>query len=66
MAKGRGDRGADTGVYVTLRVEDGTGMRAFVVRPEQAESCPGILVLQEAFGVNAHMRDVATRFARRP
>jgi carboxymethylenebutenolidase len=47
---------------VTLSVSDGTSMDAFVARP--AQKGPGLLVLQEAFGVNAHIRDVAQRFAR--
>jgi carboxymethylenebutenolidase len=38
-------------------------MRAFVVQPRSAGPHPRLLVLQEAFGVNAHIRDVATRFA---
>ncbi|MBZ5607069.1 MAG: dienelactone hydrolase family protein [Acidobacteriia bacterium] len=49
--------------YVTLPVGDGTSMRAFVARPA-AKPAAGLLVLQEAFGVNAHIRDVAARFAR--
>lgn len=50
--------------YVPLRVNDGTSMRAWVARPKVAGSLPGLLVFQEAFGVNAHIRDVAERFAR--
>ena len=38
-------------------------MRAFVARPEGGPTA-GLLVFQEAFGVNAHIRDVTTRFAR--
>ncbi|HET9982153.1 MAG TPA: dienelactone hydrolase family protein [Longimicrobiales bacterium] len=49
--------------YVELEVEDGTTMRAFVARPETPPRYAGILVLQAAFGVNAHIRDVAGRFA---
>jgi carboxymethylenebutenolidase len=36
-------------------------MDAFVARPQRPG--PGLIVLQEAFGVNAHIRDVAQRFA---
>jgi carboxymethylenebutenolidase len=39
-------------------------MRAWVARPA-APARRGLLVLQEAFGVNAHIRDVANRFAER-
>lgn len=49
--------------YITLSVSDGTSMRAFVARPEGQPSA-SLLVFQEAFGVNAHIRDVTTRFAR--
>jgi carboxymethylenebutenolidase len=49
---------------IELAVSDGTKMAAYVSRPEGARSTtPGILVFQEAFGVNAHIRDVAQRFA---
>jgi carboxymethylenebutenolidase len=48
--------------YATLDVH-GSAMRAFVVRPAHAGPHPGLIVCQEAFGVNAHIRDVATRFA---
>ncbi len=51
------------GTYVTLDVADGTQMRAFVGRGEGAGRLPGILVFQEAFGVDVHIRDVAGRFA---
>lgn len=49
--------------YVTLSVSDGSSMRAFVARPAGTPRA-GIIVFQEAFGVNAHIRDVTTRFAR--
>jgi carboxymethylenebutenolidase len=53
------------GEWVELAVSDGTRMRAFVSRPgERQAQAPGIIVCQEAFGVNGHIRDVATRFAR--
>ena len=52
------------GANVELRVADGTTMRAFVARPELPGKHPGLLLFQEAYGVNAHIRDVAERFAR--
>jgi carboxymethylenebutenolidase len=52
-----------TNERVTLDVADGTSMSAYVARPEQSTRAPGILVFQEAFGVNAHIRSVADRFA---
>src|SRR5215218_6511527 len=40
------------------------GMKAFQVTPEGAESAPALIVAQEAFGVNSHIKDVCRRFAR--
>jgi carboxymethylenebutenolidase len=49
--------------YVSLTVADGSTMRAWVARPDGTPKA-GLIVLQEAFGVNPHIRDVAERFAR--
>ena len=49
--------------YVTLSVSDGSSMRAYVAHPEGTPRA-ALIVFQEAFGVNAHMRDVTERFAR--
>jgi carboxymethylenebutenolidase len=49
--------------WVDLSVEDGTTMRAWVAQPEGPAPSRGLLVFQEAFGVNAHIRSVAERFA---
>ena len=48
---------------VTLQVGDGTSMDAHVAIPAEGGRLPGLLVFQEAFGVNAHIRDVAERYA---
>jgi len=48
---------------VTLLVSDDTQMTAYVARPDDREVHPGIIVLQEAFGVNSHIRKVTERFA---
>src|SRR5579862_6831248 len=40
---------------IILAVSDGTTMPAYVARPASAGG-PGLLVFQEAFGVNAHIR----------
>jgi carboxymethylenebutenolidase len=37
---------------------------AYLARPTAPGSYPGIIVFQEIFGVNAHIRDVADRLAR--
>jgi len=47
---------------VTLNVADGGTMSAYVARPRRAATA-GMLVFQEAFGVNAHIRSIADRFA---
>src|SRR3984957_6852709 len=49
---------------VALTVADETMMDAFVARPTKSGKNPGMLVLQEAFGVNGHIRDVTKRVAR--
>jgi carboxymethylenebutenolidase len=48
--------------WVTLDVADGSSMRAYVARPDGSPA-RGLLVFQEAFGVNAHIRAVTERFA---
>src|SRR5579883_282144 len=47
---------------ITLSVSDGTSMRAYVARPA-GQARAGLIVFQEAFGVNAHIRDITERFA---
>jgi carboxymethylenebutenolidase len=46
-----------------LNVKDGSIMDAFVAMPDDKVKHPGILIFQEAFGVNAYIRDIAQRFA---
>lgn len=48
---------------ITIPVGDGTTMDAFVARPSGAEKHPALIVFQEIFGVNEHIRDIARRFA---
>lgn len=48
---------------VELAVADGTRMPAYVARPDRGGPHPGLLVFQEAFGVNGHVRNVCDRFA---
>jgi carboxymethylenebutenolidase len=49
---------------VELSTADGP-MQAFVAqRPAQPVAAPGIIVFQEAFGVNAHIRNMTERFAK--
>ena len=48
---------------VILAVKDANEMNAFVVIPEGKGPFPAVIVFQEAFGVNAHIKDVAGRIA---
>lgn len=54
---------ADANGWVTLQVEDGTDMRAYVSRPVGSGPHPAMIVFQEALGVNAQLRGVADRYA---
>lgn len=49
--------------YVELSIADGSRMRAWTSRPPEAPARRGLLVFQEAYGVNAHIRDVTERWA---
>jgi carboxymethylenebutenolidase len=48
---------------LVLPVADGTSMHAYVAQPQNPASAPGIILFQEAFGVNGHIRNVADRLA---
>lgn len=48
---------------VELPVADGSRMAAYIARPKAGGTHPGLLVFQEAFGVNHHIRNVTERFA---
>jgi carboxymethylenebutenolidase len=54
---------SEDGETITLGVADGTSMAAYVARPANPNGA-AIMVFQEAFGVNGHIRDVTRRFAR--
>ncbi len=49
--------------YVKLRAADGHGFSAYVARP-QGEPIAGLVVVQEIFGVNPHIRSVADGYAK--
>jgi carboxymethylenebutenolidase len=51
------------GEYVTLKTADGHELGAYVARPE-GEPLAGLVVVQEIFGVNRHIRSVADGYAR--
>ncbi len=48
--------------YVTLKVNDGSEMQAYVSRPK-GNIRGGVIVFQEAFGVNGYIKRVADRIA---
>jgi carboxymethylenebutenolidase len=49
---------------VALTATDGTQLNAYTAFPATPGPHPGIILLQEAFGVNAHIRAVADRLAQ--
>jgi carboxymethylenebutenolidase len=51
--------------FVSLITSDARTMQAYFAEPfnPEGKSLPGLLVFQEAFGVNKHIRDVVHRFA---
>jgi carboxymethylenebutenolidase len=51
------------GDYVTLTAADGHKLGGYVARPE-GEPLAGLVVVQEIFGVNGHIRSVADGYAR--
>ncbi len=48
---------------IELNVPGAPPMRAYVARPSSGGPHPGLIVFQEAFGVNRHIRNVTDRFA---
>ena len=51
-----------TGRYITVRAKDGGSFRAYLATPEKG-SGPGIVLLQEIFGINSYIRNVADYYA---
>ena len=51
------------GQFIQLRAADGSEVSAYEARPE-GTARGGLVVIQEIFGVNAHIREVADGFAR--
>ncbi len=49
--------------YVNLPIADGTEMAAYTAFPNTEGKTPAVIMLQEAYGVNGHMRNVADEFA---
>jgi len=51
-----------SGRYIDIQAGDGGSFKAYVAEPENG-SGPGILLLQEIFGVNGYIREVADLYA---
>jgi len=50
--------------FITLPVADGTEMDAYLAFPEGEGAFPAIILFQEAFGVNQHIRHIAERLCQ--
>lgn len=50
------------GSMITISAADGGEFEAYLVAPEQG-SGPGLVLLQEIFGINTFLRDMAQKFA---
>ena len=50
------------GTYITVAANDGGSFKAYLAKPDKG-SGPGIVLLQEIFGVNRYIRDVADYYA---
>ena len=50
--------------FNTVKVSDGTEIGLYAAFPEGNENYPAIIVIQEAFGVNHHIRNVCERFCK--
>ena len=50
------------GSFITLKAADGTQVPAYVAQPAAAAKA-AVVVIQEIFGVNAHIREVADAYA---
>jgi carboxymethylenebutenolidase len=47
--------------FNSIQLSDGTAMDLYVAFPEDGDKHPAVLVIQEAFGVNQHIRNVSER-----
>jgi carboxymethylenebutenolidase len=50
------------GRWITVKAKDGGSFKAYLATPEKG-SGPGIVLLQEIFGINAYIRGVADHYA---
>ncbi|WP_416897711.1 MAG: dienelactone hydrolase family protein [Minwuia sp.] len=52
----------NTGEFVQISAADGGSFRAYVCKPEQG-SGPGLVMIQEIFGINDYMKSMAEHYA---
>jgi len=50
--------------FTTISADDGTSIDLYVAFPEGAGNFPSLIVLQEAFGVNHHIRNICERLCQ--
>ena len=50
------------GEFIKLKAEDGVELNAYVARPA-GEARGAVIVVQEIFGINAHIRSIADQYA---
>ncbi|MGF6413548.1 dienelactone hydrolase family protein [Paraburkholderia sp. MM5482-R1] len=50
------------GEYIQISAEDGQAFSAYLAKPKNG-SGPGLILLQEIFGINGYMKSMADRFA---
>src|ERR1700733_3760509 len=50
------------GTKIEIKTSDGSGMTGYLAVPESGKG-PGLLVVQEIFGVNSHIKSVADLYA---
>ncbi len=51
--------------FNTVKVSDGTEIDLYTAFPEGDGKFPGLIVIQEAFGVNQHIQNVCERFCKK-
>ncbi|HEY9719858.1 MAG TPA: dienelactone hydrolase family protein [Trichormus sp.] len=47
----------------TIEIKSGSGFTGYLALPPEASKAPGIILIQEIFGVNSHIRQVADLYA---
>jgi carboxymethylenebutenolidase len=57
------DPASITAENLTFAGADGTQVNGYLARPADSKTCPGMIVIHEAMGLNEHVRDVTNRFA---